>query len=665
MIYENIPYRSFCWVLGTTSFRTAQLNLKTEQQLRLLRDFTNAQLACGRQWMWNRETQSAFYDFMKDQNFLSGEAPNKDKDARQKTSGLTVLGLVTHDRELTAAGIDLLDIFDRGDFSSDNILAIPKDSFFYLRQLLKTTVQVDGIEVRPFLALAYLLNRFEFLTWDEFAYLLPLVSSPQSLQLVEDGIAAMRRGESVDTDEVIFRTLMAKSNYQEAWNLLQDEEISEELITTIGMNRKSRTYDKPYYQLFTSLEQVFLSEHTPEAEVARLLTAAKRITGNAGTMWRKLLFRKGLSERSVKSQGLTAIKDTCPFLQVNTRDDLKRYFFKYLHLFKAKATLEDYFDLNRRYIKLSDTVIFDDRMVTFDTIPAAYFALAGEALHDDIFAAHSRLHENTSLSDISPRFAFTDSQILDHLSQKLGRTLSCLSDVHAVMKDEKNTRLHELLCTRFTDEILCELLDCFERRDDSRIAELVTDEATISTIFEYVLALVWFRLSGNKGDVLSFMKLQLEADLLPRSHAIGGDADIIYDYEESPSYPAHCLVIEATLADSTNQRRMEMEPVSRHLGNQIAKSGNATDYCIFIAPYLDLNTVNDFRSRKNNVYFAPNNILVENMKIIPISTAQVKHLLHCGRRYEQLYAKFDAAFHSEIMRADLWLQEISQQLQQV
>ncbi len=36
-----------------------------------------------------------------------------------------------------------------------------------------------------------------------------------------------------------------------------------------------------------------------------------------------------------------------------------------------------------------------------------------------------------------------------------------------------------------------------------------------------------------------------------------------WKYIESKIIPKHTLLIEATLADGTNQRRMEMEPVSK------------------------------------------------------------------------------------------------------
>ena len=40
-----------------------------------------------------------------------------------------------------------------------------------------------------------------------------------------------------------------------------------------------------------------------------------------------------------------------------------------MHLFKAKATLEDYLDLNRRYLGLTNCFVFADEQVTLDVVP--------------------------------------------------------------------------------------------------------------------------------------------------------------------------------------------------------------------------------------------------------------------------------------------------------
>lgn len=114
---------------------------------------------------------------------------------------------------------------------------------------------------------------------------------------------------------------------------------------------------------------------------------------------------------------------------------------------------------------------------------------------------------------------------------------------------------------KFNDSVLIELLNCFETRDDKRIKEIVTVEAAIPTIFEYILGIIWYKVSERQGNILYFIKLSLEANLLSKTHAAGGYADIIYEYEACTSYPKHSLLLEAILADGNNQRRREMEPV--------------------------------------------------------------------------------------------------------
>lgn len=49
------------------------------------------------------------------------------------------------------------------------------------------------------------------------------------------------------------------------------------------------------------------------------------------------------------------------------------------------------------------------------------------------------------------------------------------------------------------------------------------------------------------------------------------EADIEYYYDKCTDYHKHYLLIEVTLANGTNQRRMEMESVSRYLGEHILK----------------------------------------------------------------------------------------------
>lgn len=83
MANVSIPYQSFCWVIGTTSFRMAKLNLKIEEQLLLLDEFYN-KVVKKSDWNWNNDLQEKYYDFMKDKAFVTGEAKEKIKMREKK-----------------------------------------------------------------------------------------------------------------------------------------------------------------------------------------------------------------------------------------------------------------------------------------------------------------------------------------------------------------------------------------------------------------------------------------------------------------------------------------------------------------------------------------------------------------------------------------------------
>ena len=137
MAEENIAFKSFYYSLGTTSFRMQNFNQKIERQLDLLNQFWQKPEYADEKWESNEPIQEAYYNFIKENDFLKdGNAPRKAKDARQKTSGMRDIGLIDDNRRLTAVGRRLLAIAKSGDFSSDNFLQIPKDSFVYFQQLL-------------------------------------------------------------------------------------------------------------------------------------------------------------------------------------------------------------------------------------------------------------------------------------------------------------------------------------------------------------------------------------------------------------------------------------------------------------------------------------------------------------------------------------------------
>lgn len=643
MKQSEIKYQSFCWVLGTTSFRTAKLNLKIEQQLLLLHKLYKKINQQEKTWIWNGNTalQTELYDLMHKEGFLTGEASRKDKDARQKTSGLVDIGLINQDRILTPAGKALLSLTQHNDFKADNEFHLEKDSYIYFKQLLKATLNIDKHYVRPYLVLAHLLSELNELSYDEFCYFLPLCISKETTERMIQTIRLYRQ-KSISLYDVIYSHLMTLENYQFAFQALLENTITEEVICMIGMNRKSANYDKPYYILYSALETYFLNKQSTAID---LFNAIKKIKRNI--LWNQLIF-KTTSPSSIKKQNQASIQPNCPFLHIKTEEEFKRTFFKYLHVFKAMATLRDYFDLNRRYFNLTDTLIFDDQKVKFDLIPQYFFHSCDKSLFLDAFLPSKQMGEDIELAQIHKVLIFNAQDIYQRIYQDYGIKISDGEQAAKLIQDERHQRFNRLIDHRFGKTTLLDLLTHFKTRNDDEIAKIVTDEADIPTIFEYILAIIWYEISERQGDILNYMNLSLSADLLPKTHAAGGEADIVYRYTKTNIYPDHTLLIEATLAESSNQRRMEMEPVSRHLGEYRLKSRNDFDYCLFITTYLHRNVIADFRGRKENLYYGQNDEYIENMKIIPIDTDFLAHLLRYGETYRQLYPFFEAQYHSSL-----------------
>ena len=83
--------------------------------------------------------------------------------------------------------------------------------------------------------------------------------------------------------------------------------------------------------------------------------------------------------------------------------------------------------------------------------------------------------------------------------------------------------------------------------------------------------------------------------MLPKSHAVGGNADYVRNYGD------HTLLIEPTLTKDDTQRQNEAESVPRHLGNAIVDKNEdqrRLSYAIFVAPYLDMNMLVSIRNWK-------------------------------------------------------------------
>ena len=640
-----MAFKSYSWSIGTTSFRTSQLNYKIERQLQLLKEFWNLNSNLS----WNPLTQEKYYKFLKENDFIYGEAPRPDKDAREKTSGLVNIGVITEDRKLTAVGNKIESLLYK-QMTKDNIFLISEDSYYYLLQMLKLQI-IDGeIKIKPFIALIYMIEKLGYLSYDEFTYLLPLCKNKYDVKKMVENIKANRIG--LDIDEIIKMKIFEMNNYLEAWNIFrQDYPVSEETFEKIGINRKSRLYDRPYNNVYhTLVDLVFHLRHNTFEErlekYKELYNCCQSISGNTRNLWISYLFFgyriNNLDEEfdnKFRNLDISIVKNII---------DFKQEFFTTLHLFKWKVNLKEYFDLNKRYFSLTDIIKFEDDKIELDMLPKHYFEKIIDDVLDekllDIDEYKNVFYNNIPIEKISNSYTLNINDVVKNINNSLGINLT-INTVNDYVENEKLKAFNKLIDDKFSNDKLIMLLDNIKNRSDDLINEYVTDNATVPTIFEYILGIAWYRISNKKGNILDYMNLSLDADLLPKTHAGGGMADIVYKYDED-GYPKHDLLIEATLSESTGQRSMEMEPVSRHLGENIKLTNNENDYALFVAPVLEERIIMDFRNRKTYCYPKGNGDYTNGLKIIPINIDILKILLINNVKYDYIYSWFDKAYKS-------------------
>lgn len=289
-------------------------------------------------------------------------------------------------------------------------------------------------------------------------------------------------------------------------------------------------------------------------------------------------------------------------------------------------------------------------MVKLDVIPKYFFKSIVDKLYTDMFTSTDLLYKNCNMADISSYLVINNDTIVNSINEEADSDIRTVEEARKVFKEVRYKRFNHLVDTKFTNDKLILLLNFFEKRNDAEIRNMVTDNADIPTIFEYILGIIWYKISERKGEILDYMKLSLDADMLPKTHASGGNADIIYEYSETDIYSEHTLLLEATLTESSNQRRMEMEPVSRHLGKYLIQNNNIQSYCVFITNNLDINVISDFRIRKITPFYDSQDYtkFINGMKIIPLQTSELKNIIKNGKTYKELYLIFEDAFNSEL-----------------
>ena len=171
------------------------------------------------------------------------------------------------------------------------------------------------------MVLLRLLSTFDYLTLEEYTYLLPLCIGARETTEIVGGIANLRCNRT-SIDEIIINRLMHMPNYIVALEYLLENDVTEDLVCEIGLNRKSRQYDKPYFKLYEALYKVFVEDDIDSLSSVHSATKDIKI----GKWWRSYLFDT-TSETAIRKFPLVHLKNTV-FNSVTSECEFKKAFLK-------------------------------------------------------------------------------------------------------------------------------------------------------------------------------------------------------------------------------------------------------------------------------------------------------------------------------------------------
>ncbi len=152
-------------------------------------------------------------------------------------------------------------------------------------------------------------------------------------------------------------------------------------------------------------------------------------------------------------------------------------------------------------------------------------------------------------------------------------------------------------------------------------------------------------------------RFPVDHDFKPRNTAPGGGADVVFEFE------TYVLMIEVTLTASSRQMAAESEPVRRHAVQCQQQFGEKPVYGLFIAPQVDNNVVETFRS---GTWYSGDEEHCSNVVPMNLSdfTSVIARLL--TRRFTNAQFKhlLDACLTGRTERAPVWQQHIRAEIAQ-
>lgn len=575
--------------------------------------------------------------------------------ARNYTSSLVRLGFATENRELTQAGIEYLSGKTIRDDIED-LLPLSDHNIILLRQISKlrifTKVKKDSESVgyySPFFLSLFLLLSDKGVGAKDFCKII-LDSSPY-------------HPYDVSYDMLIDGTNDIEDKIEVPEEFEAEGIIDRETFVKHISNNKSSSYLDLYYKFYNALFKFFDNKNdTNYQEIVRLLSGKDRYSLKTAFLKRSKLDigRKGsyydLNKFMEKNKDSEWFDDRASF---NER------FYKEYKISTSIRLSSEYSDTLFRLF--SATGVFNFSGALPELLYEGFFKIISEhaSLQEKVFGSISREEymEYEGNGDSYFNRHTTLSEILGLDDSEIKAAVLELHDVYGdeikeSLSAEKRQGMIDHVEAKYPKEKVIELLEDISRRNDDALTRYINSGANVPTIYEYIVTIAWYYISGKDFSLLDSFNLELNGDYEPTHHASGGQGDIEIRYDNG------CIIlIEVTLMNKQAQKRGEWEPVLRHSINLKADNEDKETTTLFIADELDNNSINIWRAVASvPLESSSSDKMTDRVYIMPFINQEIidflkngtdgKKIIHAVREsFDKIDEDFDKEWRERILKS--------------
>ena len=575
--------------------------------------------------------------------------------ARHYTSNLVKLGFTDENREISAAGELLLNLNKLKKDELERLLPIDGVNLIYLRQLLKLRIFDNEEEwfYSPFSLAIYALLKNHRLSDNAFSELVQGLSPYSKIDNISEYVTNYKEGDIVDGIDVVVPESVSVAT-----------RLSFEVFQDNFKNRKSQAAINVYWKFYNLIYDYM--ESTDVSAINKLLTFYEE---------NKAMLNKAFGRgQNVFSQRRGERPSPVEFGKQYKKmfeSNINIYLYRQFVLSKTLDQIREYSDTTKRIFKATGIISFDNGFVELayrelchcifdeEKIKSKIFGNINEEFHS-YYETYGEYEEGVysyycDVTSILQILEYDDTEISE-IKVRIKKEFpdTNIDNIPNIVIDRRRKEFNDFIASTYPLEKVKEILLMFnDRANDNQVKSIVCSDATVPTIYEYIVGIAWYYFSGKKIDLLNSYNLTLSANFEPLVHAGGGQGDIVI-YENDK-----VVMLEATLMNASSQKRGEWEPVLRHSINlKIEEEASNTGREVtsfFIADHFDYNTINIWKA----VAAVPlqssvdKDKFTDNVIIMPVNTNELAELMEKSSEYDSIIKKVHSLFDVDKINFDI------------